>query len=163
MIAGGLSLLFPNLWRKPLPNTLSEMEAKKASPRISRYCNYSDLKKAHSKYNNANRSVYTMNGKENGDYDIDDQRLLNQLSGLCKSEVNPNVSNLEEELNQGNWHLFSVDNRPCDENVKSDDSERSFRDMHIFPSSLNYVKNEQIPGCFVNNNHLLQNVAETNL
>lgn len=26
MIAGGLSLLFPDLWRKPLPNTLSDVE-----------------------------------------------------------------------------------------------------------------------------------------
>ena len=43
VVAGGLSLLFPSCWRKPLPNTVAEAENKALVPIKDRYPSFRDL------------------------------------------------------------------------------------------------------------------------
>lgn len=43
IIAGGLSLLFPSCWRRPLPNTVEEAENKALVPVKDRYPSFRDL------------------------------------------------------------------------------------------------------------------------
>lgn len=43
VVAGGLSLLFPSCWRKPLPNTVEEAENKALVPIKDRYPSFRDL------------------------------------------------------------------------------------------------------------------------
>lgn len=43
VVAGGLSLLFPSCWRRPLPNTVEEAENKALIPIKDRYPSFRDL------------------------------------------------------------------------------------------------------------------------
>lgn len=43
VVAGGLSLLFPSCWRRPLPNTVAEAENKALVPIKDRYPSFRDL------------------------------------------------------------------------------------------------------------------------
>lgn len=61
MVAGGLSLLFPTCYRKPLPNTIEEAENKRLIPLKQRYPSFRDLKNG-----KISSMTITANGLPNG-------------------------------------------------------------------------------------------------
>ncbi|RWS12894.1 organic anion transporter-like protein [Dinothrombium tinctorium] len=134
VIAGALSLLFPNCWRKPLPNTVEEAENRKLIPIKERYPSFRELKnkKLSSLTQNpvTQSNVYTVDPvvektsvkcKEmlcaQRDENCNQRQAPNQTqqSEMVNASVRPlglydaadsKLSDLEEEYNRGNWRLY---------------------------------------------------------
>jgi hypothetical protein len=134
VIAGGLSLLFPSVWRKPLPNSLEEAENKKLIPIKERYPSFRDLKgTAFDSLPPGNGSigtgnVYTLSpsyGKtepkfEEMDHHSESGSNYYPVNGnqepviggnvrptaLYNDDTESRLSDLEDEIQNGNWKLY---------------------------------------------------------
>lgn len=99
IVAGGLSLLFPACWRRPLPNTLEEAENRRLIPLKERYPSFRDLKNG--KINSipglgvgVNGNVYTI---PPNNYDKTQVKQADD----AQSDINQNAIN-----NQSNGNVY---------------------------------------------------------
>lgn len=129
VIAGGLSLLFPTCWRKPLPNTLDEAENKVLIPVKDRYPSFRDLKNGKfcslGGITSSANNVYTIPPTyPKTDIKYDDHIQNDSINGMTVYSLNPDgngirpsgvynedndsrLSDLEDEIENGNWRLYS--------------------------------------------------------
>ncbi|CAG2105919.1 unnamed protein product [Medioppia subpectinata] len=134
VVAGGLSLLLPTCYRKPLPNTIEEAENKRLPVQLKhRYPSYRDLKDGKissipiSGTNTLNGNVYTIgpNGldKTNVKHHTDGQHMIDGIPGsggltvlpaphrpntVYNDDTDSRLSDLEEDINESNnWRLFA--------------------------------------------------------
>jgi len=129
VVAGGLSLLLPTCYRKPLPNTIEEAENKRLAVQLKhRYPSYRDLKDGKISSvtiagNAVNANVYTIgpngldktNVKHSQHPDMTDgipQNLtvlpLNRPNTVYNDDTDSRLSDLEEDINESNnWRLFA--------------------------------------------------------
>lgn len=179
MIGGGLSLLFPNCWRRPLPNTLTDVENKND-------LNYP--KKGPISNSMRGMPGYTSNFLKSdpgdGAYPLDmnektDAKALQHEMDLCYREPNPeasefvteiangtlgrssavfglnpmaHISELETFMGTANWHL---------QHRQIMESNRSLRDFQLYPKTSQVPTTSPSTVLVVENT--VQKVAETNL
>uniref|UniRef100_T1L1N6 Major facilitator superfamily (MFS) profile domain-containing protein n=1 Tax=Tetranychus urticae TaxID=32264 RepID=T1L1N6_TETUR len=177
MIAGGLSLLFPDFWRKPLPNTLSDVE-NRSSPQttISRssISGFRQIKSINSNYMKNSCDIGICGPIDpKTEAKLIMQQNLNQENQLQQHQFPPPDCYYEDELglpieNQLTCDNYNLNMRPSNvinsqlinpdsermnprssmviseaqssqiteiDDINTIETNRSFRDLQIFPNS----------------------------
>ncbi|RWS27600.1 organic anion transporter-like protein [Leptotrombidium deliense] len=163
VIAGALSLLFPNCWRKPLPNNLEEAENRRLIPVKERYPSFRQLKNGKvvtlvSSAPLTQSNVYTIDPvsektdvklkeaycqqsgqnysqrQQSGQTQRAEQAIGSSRPSGLYDDNDSKLSDLEE-FTHSNWRLYSNEMQPQPVYKTSDsrDVNRSFRDLHVFP------------------------------
>ena len=177
VVAGGLSLLFPSCWRKPLPNTVEEAENKALVPIKDRYPSFRDLTRigkvgSLSAASPAPSNVYSVpptypkghdrRSPVTRSYTLDHHQGHSPIEQYFESHYEVADPDVEiDEFQNGNWQLYGetgAANQTFDSNQQQ--HKRAPRDGHVFKAaSRGYVRH---PGDFsqlTSTDH----VAETNL
>lgn len=181
VVAGGLSLLFPSCWRKPLPNTVEEAENKALVPIKDRYPSFRDLSRSGklaslTAASPAPSNVYSVPPtypKEGADrrspvtrsYTLEHHHHERQSPVDQYFEGHYEVADPDVEIDEfenGNWQLYGesgVGNQTVNySNQPHHKRTHVPRDGHVFKSaSRGYIRH---PGDLA---HLTDHVAETNL
>lgn len=135
-MAGGLSLLFPTCYRKPLPNTIEEAENKRLPPHSlkHRYPSFRDLKNGKISsiavtVNGINGNVYTI---PPNNYDKTQVKIADQ-SDINQNAINHCSSNIYEHNRLANYAIHrhesngSIGMRPA--TVYNDDADSRLSDL----------------------------------
>lgn len=188
VVAGGLSLLFPSCWRKPLPNTVEEAENKALVPIKDRYPSFRDLSRSGKlaalvSPSPAPSNVYSV--PQTCPKDPDQNRCpmtttsqsynpnhqVAAISGNHYYEGHYEVADPESEINgmhnSDNWQLYGeggIMNRATGDSHLHHKS-RNPRDGRMFRSASRGPNHHQSGNTshFVSNTSLVDFVAETNL
>jgi len=140
VIAGGLSLLFPTCWRKPLPNTLDEAENRVLIPVKDRYPSFADLK--HSKLDANSLSsgnVYTIPPTYvKGDVGNYQTRVVNGVDTILRQDAQSHSHEYSVNAHQQSQQvLHSVQHRP-NRGVAHDDSDSRLSDLDDDIENVNW-------------------------
>ncbi|KAI1291778.1 Solute carrier family 22 member 8 [Halotydeus destructor] len=177
VIGGGLSLLFPSCWRKPLPNTVDEVENKVLIPVKDRYPSFTELKSrkpdiARLRTGSVQSNIYSIPGttivkRDSGQavggaqnstmavvYNLNksttEKPAMDDQDGLDSSS---SVLD-DDDIEHHNWQLYSY---------QVNGNEARDRDLHVFTSAQNTTQNGADGQRYANGQTRVHRVAETNL
>lgn len=190
IVAGGLSLLFPSCWRRPLPNTVEEAENKALVPVKDRYPSFRDLNRtgklaslaaaspapsnvyslppSFPKNDSRHAQSYTVN-HEPDQHHQHNHHHSNDQHFVCEYEVTGH--DIEDEAatgrGDGNWRLYEPHLPDFEGNENRTQQRLSSRDHHVFKASRGNIHANGGNNSFVptsaSNGLLVDHVSETNL
>jgi hypothetical protein len=169
IIAGGLSLLFPSCWRRPLPNTVEEAENKALVPVKDRYPSFRDLNRTGKLTSLAAASpapsnVYSVPPTfpkndirhpivQSQSYTVNHEQESHDQHFVSNYEVTGHDIEDGSSRDDGNWRLFEPhlsDFDTIDPRSYHNQPRLASRDHHVFKASRQYVNGE---GNFVPSSH----------
>lgn len=163
VVAGGLSLLFPSCWRRPLPNTVQEAENRALVPIKDRYPSFRDLTRSGklasmTAPSPAPSNVYSMPPTNPHDGVARDTRspVLQSYTVTQDHSFSPNDPYFEghyevadpemgvEEFENGNWQLYGGSSQVFESN-QTEHKRQSPRDALMFKSSSQAFTGRHVP------------------